>query len=168
MIKYIKKKKEKGMELLIDNYRGIITAIVRKHLGVLINYEDECVDDVLMSIWNNIKCFDSSKNTFKNWICAISKYKAIDYKRKYLSKFEYVDMSQEIYYIDQELLKSEMEEDINDLLSHLNESDRKLFKEDYLKGESLEEIAIKNNTKVSNLYNRLSRGRKRIRESVIR
>ena len=168
MIKYIKKKKEKGMELLIDNYRGIITAIVRKHLGVLINYEDECVDDVLMSIWNNIKRFDSSKNTFKNWICAISKYKAIDYKRKYLSKFEYVDMSQEIYYIDQELLKSEMEEDINDLLSHLNESDRKLFKEHYLKGESLEEIAIKNNTKVSNLYNRLSRGRKRIRESVIR
>lgn len=168
MIKYIKKKKEKGMELLIDNYRGIITAIVRKHLGVLINYEDECVDDVLMSIWNNIKRFDSSKNTFKNWICAISKYKAIDYKRKYLSKFEYVDMGQEIYYIDQELLKSEMEEDINDLLSHLNESDRKLFKEHYLKGESLEEIAIKNNTKVSNLYNRLSRGRKRIRESVIR
>lgn len=168
MIKYIKKKKEKGMELLIDNYRGIITAIVRKHLDVLINYEDECVDDVLMSIWNNIKCFDSSKNTFKNWICAISKYKAIDYKRKYLSKFEYVDMSQEIYYIDHELLKSEMEEDINDLLSHLNESDMKLFKEHYLKGESLEEIAIKNNTKVSNLYNRLSRGRKRIRESVIR
>ena len=63
MIKYIKKKKEKGMELLIDNYRGIITAIVRKHLGVLINYEDECVDDVLMSIWNNIKHFDNSKNT---------------------------------------------------------------------------------------------------------
>ena len=63
MIKYIKKKKEKGMELLIDNYRGIITAIIRKHLGVLINYEDECVDDVLMSIWNNIKRFDNSKNT---------------------------------------------------------------------------------------------------------
>ncbi|MEW9080302.1 sigma-70 family RNA polymerase sigma factor [Terrisporobacter glycolicus] len=160
MIKYIKKKKEKGMELLIDNYRGIITAIVRRHLGVLTNYEEECVDDVLMSIWDNIKSFDSSKNTFKNWICAISKYKAIDYKKKYLSKIEYVDMSEEIYYIDEELLKSEMEEEINDILSYLNESDRRLFKEHYLKGEPLEEIAIKNNTKVSNLYNRLSRGKK--------
>ncbi len=161
MIKYIKKKKEKGMELLIDNYRGIITAIVRRHLGVLTNYEEECVDDVLMSIWDNIKSFDSSKNTFKNWICAISKYKAIDYKKKYLSKIEYVDMSEEIYYIDEELLKSEMEEEINDILSYLNESDRRLFKEHYLKGEPLEEIAIKNNTKVSNLYNRLLRGRKK-------
>lgn len=168
MIKYIKKKKEKGMELLIDNYRGIITAVVRRHLGVLTNYEEECVDDVLMSIWDNIKSFDSSKNTFKNWICAISKYKAIDYKKKYLSKIEHVDMSEEIYYIDEELLKSEMEEEINDILSYLNESDRRLFREHYLEGEPLEEIAIKNNTKVSNLYNRLSRGRKRIRQSVIK
>ena len=62
MIKYIKKKKEKGMEILIDSYRGIITSVVRKHLGVLVNYEEECVDDVLLSIWNNIKSFDSTKN----------------------------------------------------------------------------------------------------------
>lgn len=168
IIKYIKKKKERGMELLIDKYRGIITAVVRRHLGVLTNYEYECVDDVLMSIWDNIKSFDCSKNTFKNWICAISKYKAIDYKKKYLTKMEHVDISEEIYYIDQGLLKSEMEEEINDILRYLNESDRFLFKEYYLKGETLEEIAIKNNTKVSNLYNRLSRGRKKIRESVIK
>lgn len=168
MIKYIKNKKEKGMEVLIDNYRGIITAVVRRHLGVLINYEEECVDDVLMSIWDNIKSFDKSKNTFKNWICAVSKYKAIDYKKKYISKIGHVDLSQEIYYIDQELLKTEIEEEVNDLLSYLNEIDRRLFEDHYLKGESLEEIAIKNNTKVSNLYNRLSRGRKRIRERVVR
>lgn len=168
IIKYIKKKKERGMELLIDKYRGIITAVVRRHLGVLTNYEYECVDDVLMSIWDNIKSFDCSKNTFKNWICAISKYKAIDYKKKYLTKMEHVDISEEIYYIDQGLLKSEMEEEINDILRYLNESDRLLFKEYYLRGETLEEIAIKNNTKVSNLYNRLSRGRKKIRESVIK
>ena len=168
MIKYIKKKKENGMELLIDNYRGIITAVVRRHLGVLINYEEECVDDILLSIWDNITKFDDSKNSFKNWICAVSKYKAIDYKKKYLSKVEYMDISEEIYYIDQELLKSEIEEEVNDILSHSNENDRKLFKQHYLNGETLEEIAVKNNTKISNLYNRLSRGRKKIRKSMMR
>jgi len=166
IIKYIKKKKEKGMELLIDNYRGIITAIVRRHLGVLINYEEECVDDVLLSIWDNIKSFDNSKNNFKNWICAISKYKAIDYKKKYLSKIEYMDMSETIYYIDEQLLKSEIEEEINDILSHLNESDRILFKQHYLDGHTLKEIAFKNNISVSNIYNRISRGRKKIRERI--
>lgn len=165
IIKYIKKRKEIGIELLIDNYRGIITSVVRKHLGVLINYEEECIDDVFLSIWDNIKSFNSKKNNFKNWICAISKYKAIDYKRKYLSKVETVDIDDEIYYIDKELLKSEMEEEINNILRHLNESDRQLFINHYLNGDSLEELAIKNNTKISNLYNRLSRGRKRIREN---
>lgn len=166
IIKYIKKRKEKGMEMLIDSYRGLITSVVRKHLGVLINYEEECVSDVLLSIWDNIKSFDKNKNNFKNWICAISKYKAIDYKRKYLSKIETLDISEEIYYIDKELLKSEMEEEINDILSYLNESDKELFINHYLKGENLEEIAIKNNTRISNLYNRLSRGRRKIRENL--
>ena len=168
MIKYIKKKKEKGMELLIDNYRGIITAVVRRHLGVLVNYEEECVDDVLLSIWDNIKSFNNKKNSFKNWVCAVSKYKAIDYKKKYLSKVEHIDISKEIYYIDQELLKSEIDEEVNEILSHLNENDKNLFKKYYLEGEPLEEIAIKNNTKVSNLYNRLSRGKKKIRKSIIK
>ncbi|MBO3444474.1 RNA polymerase subunit sigma-70, partial [Clostridium sp. CCUG 7971] len=44
--------------------------------------------------WGNIKSFDKNKNNFKNWICAISKYKAIDYKRKYLSKIETLDISE--------------------------------------------------------------------------
>ncbi|MEG1311010.1 MAG: sigma-70 family RNA polymerase sigma factor [Romboutsia sp.] len=166
IIKYIKKRKEKGMEMLIDSYRGIITSVVRKHLGVLINYEEECVSDVLLSIWDNIKSFNKDKNNFKNWVCAISKYKAIDYKRKYLSKVETLNIREEIYYIDTELLKSEMEEEINEILSHLNEKDKELFINHYIQGENLEEIAIKTKTKVSNLYNRLSRGRKRIREKL--
>lgn len=152
--------------MLIDNYRGLITSVIRRHLGVLINYEEECVSDVLLSIWDNIKSFDRSKNDFKNWVCAISKYKAIDYKRKYVSKIETTDISQELYYIDTDLMKAEVEEEIKEILSHLNDKDKELFIKHYLEGESLESIAVRNNTKVSNLYNRLSRGRKRIRESI--
>ena len=166
IIKYIKKKKEVGMELLIDSYRGIITSVVRKHLGVLINYEEECIDDVFLSIWGNIKSFDKTKNQFKNWICAIAKYKAIDYKRKYIAKIETMDISDEIYYIDKDLVKHEIEEEIEEILSHLNQKDRDLFIKHYLEDVDLETIALKTNTKVSNLYNRLSRGRKRIRENM--
>jgi len=164
MIKYIKKKKEIGVEMLIDNYRGLVTAVVRKHLGVLVNYEEECVSDVFLSVWDNIRSFDKNKNSFKNWICAIAKYRAIDYKRRYLSKIETVDLSNEIYYVDTQLIKSEVEEEVKDILTHLSERDRDLFVKHYIEGEDLESIAFKNNTKVSNLYNRLSRGRRKIRE----
>lgn len=164
IIKYIRRKREIGLEMLIDNYRGLVTAVVRKHLGVLVNYEEECVSDVFLSVWDNIKNFDRNKNSLKIWICAIAKYKAIDYKRKYLSKIETIDLNDEIYYVDTELIKLEIEEDVNEILSHLNERDRELFIKHYIEGEDLESLALKNNTKVSNLYNRLSRGRRKIRE----
>lgn len=134
IIKYIRKRKEEGMEMLIDSYRGLITSVIRRHLGVLINYEEECVSDVLLSIWDSIKSFDKSKNDFKNWVCAISKYKAIDYKRKYISKIETTDISQELYYIDTDLMKAEIEEEIKEILSHLNDKDRELFIKHYLEG----------------------------------
>lgn len=164
IIKYIKNKKEVGIDMLIENYRGLVTAVVRKHLGVLVNYEEECVSDVFLSVWDNIKSFDKNKNSLKNWICAIAKYKAIDYKRKYLSKVDTVDLSNEIYYVDTKLMKLEIEEEVKDILSHLSERDRDLFINHYLEGEDLESIALKNNTTVSSLYNRLSRGRRKIRE----
>jgi hypothetical protein len=54
MIKYIKKKNQKGMEILIDQYNGLITSVIRYHLGSLINYEEECVSDTLLAIWDNV------------------------------------------------------------------------------------------------------------------
>ena len=114
IIKYIKKCNPRGMEMLIDNYSGLLTSIVRTHLKPLGNYEEECLSDVLLAIWENIEGFNEKESSFKNWICAISKYKAIDYKKKYLLKVEYMDISEDIYYIDQELLKSEIEEEVND------------------------------------------------------
>ena len=100
LIKYIKKKNPKGMDMLIDNYGGIIASVVRKHLGTLINYEEECINDVLLSIWESINGYDKDKNTFKNWICAIAKYKSINYRKKYLAKYEQTEINNEIYYID--------------------------------------------------------------------
>ena len=51
--------------MLIDNYGGIIASVVRNHLGTLINYEEECINDVLLSIWESINGYDKDKNTFK-------------------------------------------------------------------------------------------------------
>lgn len=77
------------MEMIIDQYGGFITFIVRKYLGYLKNYKEECIDNVLLDIWNNINYFDESKSTFKNWIGSIAKYKAINYKNKIYKIYKY-------------------------------------------------------------------------------
>ena len=167
IIKYIKNCNPKGMEMLIDNYNGLLTSVVRKHINPVLNYEEECISDVLFAIWENIEGFNNKENSFKNWICAIAKYKAIDYKRKYISKIS-EELDSNILYIDENLYKLDMEEEINELLSSLNYKDKELFKRYYLNGDELEEIAKDTNTNVPALHSRLSRGRKKIRRSILK
>lgn len=167
MIKYIKKKNQKGMEILIDQYNGLITSVIRYHLGSLINYEEECVSDTLLAIWDNIEGFDQDKNTFKNWICAIAKYKAIDYKRKYLNKIEISDLDEQNYYIDKNLLKIEIQEELNETLKFLSDEDKEIFRRYYLNDESVIDIANDKKLAISSVHSKLSRGKAKIRKSLL-
>lgn len=165
LIKYIKKKKNKGMEMLIDEYGGFITAVVRKYLGNLKQYEEECIDDVLLAVWDNIDSYDKNKSTLKNWIGSIAKYKALNYKKKYIKEIDNCEIEENnSSYIDNNLRKIELEQEVDNLLRNLNERDKKIFKQYYIEDLSLETIAKEDNTTVENLYNRISRGRKKLRE----
>lgn len=105
IIKYIKNKKEEGLRLLIDKYSDYINTIVRNNLKDLSYYQEECINDILLSIWNNIGSFDSKKNTLRNWIGVVSKYKTIDYKRKYLKHSIEENIQEDILVVDKNLLK---------------------------------------------------------------
>lgn len=127
IIKYIKKKKEEGLRLLIEAYGDYINTIVKNNLKDLSYYQEECINDILLSIWNNIDSYDKDKNTLKNWIGVISKYKTIDYKRKYLKYNLEENINEDITIIDKNLLKKEIEEEIDEILSNLKEQDKKSF-----------------------------------------
>lgn len=94
IVKLIKKRDEKGIELLINEYAPLIKAIVKKHLYNLGQYHEECINDVYLGVWNNIDGFDKDKNILKNWVAAITKYKTIDYKRRYLKDIYQLDISE--------------------------------------------------------------------------
>ncbi len=157
----ILRKKEKGLELLIDQYGGLITSIIRKYLGTLKSYEEECVNDVLIAVWHHIHRFDSEKNTFENWVAAVAKYKAIDYQRKYIKTQREAESS------EVEGVHNVQANDVEELLCHLNEGDRELFKAYCLQEVELKQIAQKQQTSISNLYNRLSHGRKKLDDGQV-
>lgn len=164
LIKNIQKRKEKGMEMLIDEYLGFILGIVKNYLGNLKNYEEECLDDVLLAIWDNINSYKKEKSSFKNWIGSIAKYKAINYKKKYIRELQAVEIEKNtVTYNDKDLLQHEIKEEIEGLLKNLSQKDRDIFIKYYLEDVELEEIAKEFGTNVDNLYNRISRGRKKLR-----
>ena len=166
IVYFIRKRNERGLELLIDSYSGLITSIIKKHLYNLRDKHEECIDDVLLSIWNNIDSFDRSKNTLKNWIAAISQYRAIDYKRKYLRLLnEEVDISQveNQLYINNIINEDELRSDIEELLCCLKQEDKDVFIKRYIEGKSRKEVALETGMKEEVIYNRISRGRKKLR-----
>ena len=163
----IKKRNEKGMELLINQYAPLIKAIVKKHLYNLPQYYEECINDVYLRIWNNIASFDKEKNILKNWIAAIAKYRAIDYKRKYLRTLEHMDISgleiESDFTIEKEVLKNELEYETEEILKSLNLLDKQLFIKLFVKEESIKEVSEEFNMKPSAVYNRISRGKSKLR-----
>lgn len=162
-------KNEKALFYVIDQYGGIIKAVIKKYLGNLEIIQDECFDDVLLLVWQNITSYDQSKNSLKNWIAAITKYKAIDYRRQYkkfllqheLEDYMLVDNDSAETKIVENTLSSQTER----LLSSLKKKDQLLFAQYYGQLKSIEELAEEQGVHKSVLYNRLSRGRKKIREA---
>lgn len=155
-------KDKSAFNALVDAYGGLIKSIVRHHLSSFLCYQDECVNDILLSVWQNMERYDSNKNTLKNWIGAISKYKCIDYKRKYYK--ENCIQALDINMADnRNEYDSILNDEVESLLKSLKPRDRELFYRHYILGEKVELIAEQTESKPSNLYNRLTRGRKKLR-----
>lgn len=167
IIKYIKKRREDGLDMLIDKYSKTIKGVIRKYLSNLKEYEEECLNDIFLSIWNNIDSFDHKKNDFKNWIISVSKYRAIDYKRKYLKELNILEIDLNVIEdenrVEVDILRDELKDEVYSLLKNLNHKDREVFIKYYIEELELDNISKIMNIKESNIYNRLSRGRKKLR-----
>lgn len=61
----LRKRNEKALYFIIDQYGGLIKSIIQKHLASFQDVQEECMDDVLLAIWNHIEKYDEEKNTLK-------------------------------------------------------------------------------------------------------
>lgn len=154
----VRRKDERAFGLLVEDYGPLIRAIVRCHLSATM-YTEECENDILLSLWQNMGSYDPKKNSLKNWIGAVSKYKCVDYLRRHYREACTVPLSEGLSAEEPEDLRELVEE----LLEALKPDDRMLFREHYLEGRSVTEIARATRKNPDLLYNRLSLGRKRLR-----
>ena len=166
-IKELKKKNEKALEYLIDNYGWIIKSVTKKHLIEFPHLLDECMNDILMDIWKNGHRFDESKGNIKNFIAGISKFKAIDYKRKYIKDLYNKDISDISIAVEDKLTESslriELSDEIEEMLGCLKKEDRSLFIKLYIEDKKIEEVTKETGMSRNVIYNRLSRGKRKIK-----
>lgn len=170
LIKQLHLKNEEALAYVIDKYGGLLKSVIGKNMACLKEQQEECFNDVLLAIWQNIDSFHPEKNSFKNWIAAIAKYKSIDYLRKYknqLSEISYESIGHEETYKDKNLeaaIENELSEKTEEMLSCLKEKDREIFIRLYVGEEPVDIISEDFNMNRSVIYNRMSRAKKKLRK----
>ena len=130
-IKQLRLHNEKALAYVIDEYGGLLMSVIRKHLFYLPERQEECFDDVLLKIWQNIDSFDETKNTFKNWAAAVAKYQAIDYLRSYQREVQTVNIEDTVIVHEDktlaQIVDKEISQEVEQMLSCLKPKDRDLF-----------------------------------------
>ncbi len=156
---------ERAFEEVVRLYGGFIRSVVKYHLKNMPMWQDDCMNEILMNIWRNMSRYDADKSSLKNWIGALAKYRCIDYKRRYYRESFKGELDENIEDIAMRrtLLRQEIEEEINSLLSGLDSCDREIFIKRYILNETIDEISASKGKPPSYIYNRLSRGRKKLR-----
>lgn len=166
-ITQLRRHDEKALEFVLEEYGGLLMSIIRKHLFCLPGLQEECMNDVLFKIWKHIGQFDDNKSSFKNWIAGIARYQAIDLLRKHLKELEYMNLDEINAGKEDEHLVKLIEEEITDevesILSCLKQEDRGIFLKLFYEGKDVEEVSDETGLKKEVIYNRVSRGRRKIR-----
>lgn len=169
----LQKKNRRALEFAMETYGNLVYSIVRKVLQAGSGDSDveECLNDIFLSVWNNMASFDEGKGNFKSWIAAVSKYKAIDYRRK-LSKRDSVEwatdreLSAELT-PENILVSKETRKELLAAIRDMNDQDREIFIRRYFLAEDIENIARTFSVDRNVVDQRLSRGRKFLKEKLV-
>lgn len=166
-IKRLKRKKEDALDFIVDTYLPLIKGVAYKVLSPLGDEGliEECMNDILLSIWNNAEKFNGDSTDFKKWICAIAKYKSIDYYRRSSKKVEFNTTDMDLNHqksAEDELIIREDKTELIHLINLLEPVDRNIFMMKFFLGIRTEAISSKLGLTNASVDNRIYRGKKRL------
>ncbi|MDU1981794.1 sigma-70 family RNA polymerase sigma factor [Enterococcus casseliflavus] len=166
IIERIKKKDYAGLEELLAVYgdsmlRTIHSVLSQPHE---VSERQDVANEVFYEVWQKIAAYQPERSRLITWLLLISRSRAIDHKRK-LNK-----RSLEEKPVDEQELAIEesplTKETFLCFIEDLEALDQRIFLLYYFYQESPETIAEQTDLNVSAIYNRLSRGRKRLKERM--
>lgn len=161
----IAKKDFSGLELLIETYSFHIRQVIWQTLGHKTKDLGDLENEIYFKLWQKIPLFNPQKASLKTWLETVVKNHVLDYLRK--NQLQQEDLS--IEDVDQTFSISDRpleKEDFLSLLTTLKPLDQEIFYRYYFYEESAAEIAEVLKLKSEKVYNRLSRGRKKLAKAL--
>lgn len=176
-IQRLKNREEDALEFIMDEYFPLVKGIVSHVLLPIGSRElaEECISDVFLAVWNHAEKFKGEGEAdFRKWLCAIAKYKAVDFyrrERKCLetpsSDREGIDLFPTQESAEEQVLYKENAREMKKLLNSFSSTDRNIFIMKFLWGMPSEEISRKLGLTKSAVDNRIYRSKKQLLKGVL-
>lgn len=165
-ISQLKKKNPKALDYVFNNYGNLIFKVA---YSVLNNRElsEECVNDVLLKIWNNIDSFNKGDEKFKAWIIVMTKYTSIDMLRKEKKHDNFITLdsyAKEDNSLESFLENKEAKENILSMIKTFDKENREIFIKRFFLHYSIKEISKSIGISENAISNRIRRGKFKLSE----
>lgn len=177
LLELIKKHPNRGMNLLMNEYGGLVFYVVQKRLQNNMNDIEECVSDVFIDFYSNINAVDLNKGSIKAFLVTIATRRAIDtYRRN--------SVHQEVYSLDDEhsfteymlpkennnpeelTIQKNNEDRLLQAVEGLGEPDSQILYRRYFMQQSVKEIAETLGMKSNSVSKRITRALSTLEERL--
>ena len=129
------------------------------------------MNEVFFAIWQNVKRYDEKRAAFTTWVAAVTRYQILKYVRRVRADLKWEDIdgieisrAQDIQSVTSAY---DEEKEFRMLLRGLSSQDQEIFMMLFWEELSREEISRHTGIKKEVLYNRISRGKKKIRRNLM-
>ena len=174
LLRLLHKDPNAGMEQLMNQYTGLVYAVVKSKLtdsnSVSSDIED-CVADVFSKFYTELSAYDPEESSIKSYLCVIARNHAINIaKKRYLSGKISLDDEQTLLQfaddvtIESELTEDELRREVIKAVEDLGEPDTSIIFRKFYYGESSKEIAEAIGMTVSNVDTRTHRALEKLRK----
>jgi RNA polymerase sigma-70 factor (ECF subfamily) len=173
LIKLMEKGNTRGLEALIEKYRGLACSVALSVLGRA-NREDvlECVNSAFYDVWLSMSTYDRQRSSLKGWVALLTRRRAVDQLRKNLRRNQACinNFSEEVLVApdscDRFLDREAFYRLFNQFVLGLPEPDRSIFVRRFFALESIPALAQRYNLTRGAVDSRLSRLRKSLKETL--
>jgi RNA polymerase sigma-70 factor (ECF subfamily) len=160
---------EKGLELLMNRYMGLVYTIVSDKLTSVCDKEDieECVSEIFFELYQARDTIDTQKSSLKSFVALVAKRKAINRYYKIMSRRQrlanlegggFAGMDEASESPADQVAGKETREALIQSIQALGEPDCEIMVRKYYLGQSSKDIAATLRLKVNTVDKKVSRG----------
>ena len=166
----LRRKERDSLQVLKTQYIAMLRYSIQGILPDVLD-QDECLNDILMRIWEKIDRYDSEKGAFEAWMVTIARNTALNRARTLQRTRNQTEVMTELLSDsapspEELVLRKERAKRIRSLADELPQTERLLFYRKYYYMQSTEQIAAELGLSIRAVEGRLYRLRKKLRKEL--